>query len=54
MSISLDLAQSVAKRVNKQLSDWDITMTVRPKFIIMVSLVIRELRREAKKARDSK
>jgi len=54
MKISLDLAQDIAKRVNKQLSDWDIPMSVRPNFIVMVSLVVRELRREARKSRDTK
>lgn len=54
MRISLDLAQEIAKRVNKQLRDWDISISVRPNFIVMVSLVVRELRREARKSKENR
>lgn len=50
MRISLDTAEAIAKRVNKKLKDWDIPISnVRPGFIIMVALVVRELRAEAKR-----
>ncbi len=49
MKISLDTAEAIAQRVNKKLKDWDIPISVRPGFVVMVSLVIRELRAEAKR-----
>jgi hypothetical protein len=49
MKISLDTAEAIAKRVNKKLKEWDIPISVRPGFVVMVSLVVRELRTEAKR-----
>ena len=49
MKISLDTAESIAKRVNDKLKAWDIPISVRPGFVVMVSLVLRELHTEAKR-----
>jgi len=49
MKISLDQAEAIAKRVTKKLKEWEIPISVKPSFVIMVSLVIRELRAEAKR-----
>lgn len=50
MKISLDTAEAIAKRVNKRLKDWGFdSMSIQPRFVIMVSLVMRELRAESKR-----
>jgi len=46
--LSLETAEAVAKRVNHQLKEWDIPISARPNFIILVALVVRELRAEAR------
>lgn len=47
--VSLDTAEAIAKRVNSRLKEWEIPISVRPGFVVMVSLVIRELRAETKR-----
>ena len=49
--ISLETAETIAKRVNTQLKEWDIPISARPNFIVLVALVIRELRNENKSQR---
>lgn len=49
MKISLDSAEEISKRVNKKLKEWDIPISVRPGFVVMVALVVREVRAESKK-----
>jgi len=48
VKISLDTAERIAERVNKKLSDWDVQVSIRPGVVIMIALVVRELRAEAK------
>lgn len=51
--ISLETAEAIAKRVNTQLKEWDIPISARPNFIVLVALVMRELRNESKSQRTS-
>jgi hypothetical protein len=51
--VSLDTAEAIAKRVNSKLKEWEIPISVRPSFVVMVSLVIRELRAETKRPQES-
>lgn len=53
MKLTLDAAERIAKRVNSKLSEWDIPISVRPGVIIMISLVMREIRLEAKRQTDT-
>jgi len=47
--INLETAEAIAKRVTNQLKEWEIPISARPSFIILVALVVRELRAESKK-----
>lgn len=53
MKLSMDAAEAIAKRVTKKLEAWGVPIAVRPGFVIMVSLVLRELRAESKKSAPS-
>lgn len=53
MSIDLETATEIAKRVNKRMKDWDMDIEVRTPFVIMMAQVMKEIRREEKRKRQA-
>ncbi len=52
MTTDLETASRIAERVSKKMKKWDLPIEVRHSFVIMISEVIKEIRREHKRARQ--
>jgi len=53
VKLTLEAAERIAKKVNEKLSSWDVPVSIRPGVVIMISLVVRELRAEAKSQQNT-
>lgn len=49
MTADLEVATKIAERVSKRMKKWEIPIEVRNSFVIMVSQVMKEIRREEKR-----
>lgn len=54
MTADIEVATKIAKKVSKRLKEWDIPMEVRHSFVLMVSQVMKEIRREERRKRQEK
>ena len=52
MTADLEVATNIAERVSKRMKKWEIPIEVRGSFVIMVSQVMREIRREDRRQRQ--
>lgn len=52
MTTDLETAERIAERVTKRMKKWEIPIEVRGAFVIMVSQVMKEIRREDRKRRE--
>lgn len=52
MTIDLETATKIAKRVNKRMKEWEMDIEVRTPFVIMMSQVMKEIRREERRKRQ--
>ena len=52
MTSDLEVATKIAERVSKRMKKWEIPIEVRSSFVIMVSQVMKEIRREERRQRQ--
>lgn len=52
--MDLETAEEIADRVNKRMKKWDLDIQVRTPFVIMMTQVIKEIRREERLRKKQK